>query len=192
MHEMFAGIMSLATKDARMMEQALAYVNGIRAKRRFKVLIEQPMVAEWLMSKPSTTADLVFYVQDEIHIFDLKTGAIPVQVYDNKQMLYYALTYGHLAPKAKGVYLHIVQPWADNIDVWFADTRTLGQFLTEAVRAELDISSGDTTLMPGDACMFCPANPHSRGAKGRPMCPAMMAVLYPEIIEVDEILTIGD
>ena len=60
------------------------------------------MVAEWLPSKPGTTADLVLYVADEIHVIDLKTGKIPVLVYDNQQLLFYAATYGHLAPKAKG------------------------------------------------------------------------------------------
>jgi hypothetical protein len=36
--------------------------------------------------------------------------------------------------------------------------------------------------------MFCPAYPHSRSEKGKPLCPATMALLYPPIIDEDEIL----
>jgi hypothetical protein len=190
MHAMFAEVMSLSAKDGRMMAEAITYVTAIRARRRFKVLIEQTVSANWLQSQPSTTADLVLYVADEIHVFDLKTGTIPVSAFENNQLLYYALTYGPLAPKAKGVNLHIVQPWADNMESWFADTARLNTFMAEAMRAEQSILHLSTQLTPGDHCMFCPANPHGRGAKGAPYCPAMMALLYPQPLpDYDEMMS---
>lgn len=45
------------------------------------------------------------------------------------------------------------------------------------------------TFSPGDHCKFCPANPHGRGAKGKPYCPAMMGLLYPQpAVNYDEML----
>ena len=189
MHEMFAEVMTLSAKDAFMMGEAISYVASVRQKRRFAVLIEQSVTAEWLATRPGTTADLVLYVADEIHIFDLKTGTIPVSAFENYQMLYYAATYGALAPKAKGVHLHIVQPWADNVEVWFADAARIQSFMTEARQVDLEIQQGAHTLSPGDHCMFCPANPHSRAAKGAPFCPAMMELLYPAPpVDYDEMM----
>lgn len=192
MHAQFASIMANSAKDAAMLAQALAYTAGVRQRRRFKVLIEHEMAAAWLDQVlpivPNTTADLVLYVKDEIHIFDLKTGGISVEVVDNPQLLYYAATYGHLAPNAKGVYLHIVQPWANNMEVWFADTATILKYMVDAQQAAQSIHQGSVALVPSDHCKFCPANPHSRAAKGRPLCPAMMSMLYPDPTDYDAIL----
>jgi len=189
MHRMFADVMSLSTADARRMAEAIAYVAEVRARRRFKTMIEQVVVAEWLDTKPGTCADLVLYVADEIHVFDLKTGKIPVSAFENNQLMYYAVTYGPLAPKAKGVHLHIVQPWADNIETWFADAARLKQFMMDAMVAEKKIQAGSTTFNPGDHCQFCPANPHGRGARGRPNCPAMLQLLYPaEPLDIEALL----
>lgn len=189
MHEMFADVMSLSTKDIVMMARALEYVANIRSTRKFQVLIETRVHATWLASNPVTMADLVLYTSDEIHVFDLKTGTMRVEVANNSQLMFYALCYAPLAPKATGVTLHIVQPWADNVDSWFADTAALRDFRDEAVKADLEITAGVTTLSPGDHCTFCPANPHGRGLKGRPYCPAMMDVLYPQLEpDYDEML----
>jgi hypothetical protein len=79
------------------------------------------------------------------------------------------------------VTLHIVQPWADNMNSWFASAARLQQFKEEAQQTEQDLINGDTTLTPGDHCTFCPANPHGRGLRGRPYCPAMMALHYPRV-----------
>ena len=86
-------------------------------------------------------------------------------------------------------HLHIVQPWADVMDSWFADVSVIAQFMNEAVLAHDAIHAGSTQFSPGDSCQFCPANPHGRGLKGQPLCPAMMALLYPTIpLDEDEIL----
>lgn len=187
-HEVFAQVMELSAGNLEKFSEAIAYIARLRKRRRFKVLIEQPMIAEWLPSQPGTTADLVLYVQDEIHVIDLKTGKIPVAAGGNHQLLFYAATYGHLAPKAVEVHLHIVQPWADVMDEWLVPVSVLAAFMNDAVAADKAITSGSTQFSPGDHCQFCPANPHGRGLKGQPLCPTMLDLLYPRLIDEDEIL----
>lgn len=191
-HKMLEEITNLKASDMMNMAKSLMYVAELRHTRRFKVLTEVTANATWLKSAPETTVDLVLYTQDELHIIDWKTGAIPVEVVRNKQLMYYGATFAPLAPKAKGATLHIVQPWAKDWDPsnasWFCDTNELGRFVDDVQAAELAIDSGSLRLVPGDHCTFCPANPHARGAKGKPMCPAMMQVLYPSKFDEDEIL----
>lgn len=180
LHTLFASVMDLTVKEGKNFADAVQYVMDIRSKRRFKKLVEHPVHAEWLSTKPGTTADLVLYTKDELHIFDFKTGRIPVDVVGNTQLLFYALCYANLSPHAEGATLHIVQPSADNMVSWFADTAALQTFMQEA-RAEHDaIQQGDVSFGPGDHCMFCPANPRGRGAKAAPYCPELMQMYYPE------------
>lgn len=188
LHARFADVMSHTPKDVKNFSEALAYVVEVQKRRRFKKLVEAPVKAAWLASAPYVTADLVLYVMDEMHVFDLKTGGIRVDVEYNKQLMFYAATYEWLAPKAKGIHLHIVQPWADNCESWYLDSETLVEFMTEAQETEQAIRNGSTIFTPGDACTFCPANPHGRGSRGTPSCPAMLSILYPEILDENEIL----
>lgn len=188
LHALLEPILNLPGAQMQMIAKALAYIAEVRRRRRFQVLVEHPMQAAWLPSAPWTTADLVLHTADELHIIDTKFGKIPVEVVGNEQLLYYALTYGHLAPKAKEVHLHIVQPAFDNMEEWVADTNDLRQFAVKATLADKAIAAGSTKFGPSDHCVFCPANPHSRGDKGKPLCPAMMNLLYPSVIHEDEIL----
>ena len=175
----------------RDMLSVFEYVAEIRGQRRFKVMVEESVQATWLDSKPHTTADLVLYTQDEIHVFDFKWGKIPVEVIDNHQLLFYAVCYAPLAPKAKGVMLHILQPRAEGNTSWFADTTVLQEFMAAAQLADKKILAGDLSFGPSDHCTFCPANPHSRGEKGAPLCPEMMQLLYPRVtVDEDEILNL--
>lgn len=188
MHEMLEPIWELSVADMKHVLKVIEYIADLRAKRRFNVLVEPKITADWLPSKPGTTSDLVFYVADEIHVIDFKWGKIPVEVVDNKQVLYYARSFAHLAPKAKGVTGHIVQPYAGVFESWFMDTNELFAFEQKAVATDIAITAGSVTFGPSDACTFCPAYPHSRSEKGKPLCPATMALLYPPIIDEDEIL----
>lgn len=191
-HEILESITQMSTSDMRNMGRAIDYVAGVRSLRRFKVLTEVTIEATWLQGKPPTTADVVLYTQDELHIIDWKTGTIPVEVIRNKQQMYYGACFAPLAPKADGVNLHIVQPWAKDwapdTAHWFCDSVTLGQFVAEVQQAEREILAGSLKLVPGDHCTFCPANPHMRGTKGHPLCPEMMQLLYPSKFDEDAIL----
>lgn len=188
MHSVFAKVMDLPRADMIKLIDAMDYIATLRATRQFKVLVEQSMKAAWLPGSPLTTPDLVLYTQDEIHMIDLKTGKIPVEVIDNKQLLFGAVTVAHLAPRAKGVTCHILQPWANGNDSWFASTTVIKKFMDEAIAAEAAIALGSTTFSPGDHCQFCPAYPHARGLKGKPFCPVTMKMLYPPILDEEEIL----
>lgn len=111
MHENLDKFAELPAKDIQAAGRALSYVGNVRARRRFKVLHEVSMDATWLTVPTQTTVDLCFYVAEEIHVIDYKTGKIPVSVHNNDQLKFYAVTLAPLAPKAEGVHLHIVQPW---------------------------------------------------------------------------------
>ena len=195
-HDLLANIITMPLRDVEKMIVALDYVAKLRRTRRFNVLAEEPAVAEWLVSKPTTTVDLVLYVQDEIHIIDWKTGAIQVDAYENEQMMYYARTHAHLAPKAKGVWLHIVQPWAEvnglpHLDEYVVSGTDLLQYKLDLQAGEAAVLAGSTKLVPGEHCKFCPAFPHSRSDKGSPLCPPAMRLLYPMNEDTDEILALA-
>ena len=188
-HEIFEEVWELSPRDMDMFAQCVAYVAALRKTRRFNKLIEATVKATWLQDEPETTVDLALYTQDELHILDTKTGRIRVDVHDNKQLMYYAVTLAHLAPKAKGVTLHILQPWAEgNIESVFVSASELNVFKDEAIEAERKIKAKDLTFAPSDNCTFCPANPHGRGAKAEQFCPAMMQLLYPTFVDEAEIL----
>lgn len=189
-HEMLDPIMRLKPAEIVQFAELMQYIAVLRSTRRFNVLVEEPVTATWLTTQPGTTADLVLYTQDEIHVIDYKWGRIPVEVVDNKQLLFYAACYAPLAPKAKGVTLHILQPPIHMYESWFADTNVIASFMADALAAEARVQAGDVTFGPSDSCTFCPANPHSRGEKGKPLCPAMMKMLYPDHTNEDEILAL--
>jgi len=188
MHEDLARIMRHPTSDVVNLSKALAYVAELRTRRRFKVLVEQEVKATWLQGEPETTVDLVLYTADEIHVIDWKTGRMKVEVFDNEQLWYYAICFAHLAPKAKGVTTHIVQPWADNIDWQWVSTDDLKKFMSEVQQTEREILAGDRSFGPSKHCTFCPANPHGRGLRGSIPCPPMMQILYPSVVDEVEIL----
>lgn len=187
-HEILAKAMELPLSELRALMRAIEYVESIKSQRRFKSLIEAPLMADWLDDPVPTTVDLGLYTQDEIHVIDWKWGKIRVSVYDNIQLLYYAASLIHLAPKAKGVNLHIVQPRIDNMETVFVPTLELKKFMLEARAAQNAINKGSLKFGPSDHCTFCPANPHGRGDKGRPLCPVMLNILYPPLIDESEIL----
>jgi Protein of unknown function (DUF2800) len=179
MHEILADITVLPPKEMAGFAKAIEYIAEVRSRRRFTTLIEQTETSDWLTQPEPTTADLVLFTQDEIHVLDFKWGKIPVEVVDNQQLLYYAATYAKYAPKAVEVVLHIVQPNAGLFTSWTVDTVTLADFMRQAIAAQDGLLAGNLAFLPGDHCTFCAANPHSRGAKGSPLCPAMMQMLYP-------------
>jgi hypothetical protein len=193
-HEVFEKLMNYSVADLKHWITVLEYVAQLRTTRRFKVATELKVEATWLAIDPKTgkhpvsTLDLVLYTQDELHVLDLKWGKIPVPVHDNVQTIFYSLCAVALAPKAKGVYIHILQPRADNLDYQFIPSTDLKMWEGELVKAQARVIAQDVTFGPSDECKFCPAYPHSRSQKGTVMCPATLALLYPPPLDEDEIL----
>lgn len=187
-HAILSAIMQLRKADIWGIIECLEYVSDLMEGRRFNVLTEAEVEADWLPSKPTTTVDLVLYLQDELHIIDWKTGMVKVEADENVQLLFYAMCFLSLAPKAKGVYIHIVQPWAENMKQVWIPAEELTKFAERMIAADQRILDKDLTLVPSDYCTFCPANPHGRGKRGAPNCPAMMDLLYPKYVDEDDIL----
>lgn len=187
-HEIVAPIMSMSATEIEQFAKLLSYVAEVRRRRIFKTIVEQRTIVNWLDSKPPTTVDLVLYVQDELHILDSKWGKIPVSAHNNAQLLYYAVTWAHLAPKAKEVHLHIMQPAIDNFEEVVVSSSELHKFMLDAQATDRAITAGSVNFGPSDECKFCPANPHGRGQKGSPLCPTMMNMLYPPVVHEDDIL----
>lgn len=181
MHKILEDAGQYTPKQMAGIAEAMSYVAELRQTRRFKQLLEASGEGWWFAQdpKPKTTSDVVLYVQDELHVIDYKFGTIPVEAEGNTQGMYYSLAFLPLAPKCKGVWFHIVQPFANNIEKVFFTIDELEQFRLDCIAAEAKILAGDLTFNPSPACTFCPANPHTRGAKGSPSCPAMLQVLYP-------------
>jgi hypothetical protein len=195
-HEVFEKLMGYTPSELRHWITVLEYIEKLRATRRFKVQRELEVTPTWLDvdpvtgKHPTSTLDLVLYTQDELHVVDLKWGKIPVPVTDNIQTIFYGLSTLHLAPKAKGMTIHILQPRADNMDHQYLTATELAVFRDDLLAAQRKVNAKDLTFGPSDHCKFCPAYPHSRSPKGTPLCPATMQLLYPSPFDEDEILGI--
>lgn len=191
MHMIFEAMWALPPSERTMALTIMHYVDDLMRTRRFKKLIEHTFNATWLTGAPETTPDLVLYTNDEIHVIDTKWGKIRVEVVDNKQLLYYDVCVLGLAPKAKVVTNHILQPRADNMSSAVVTKQEVLDFRQSTIVHDRAIQAGDLTFGPSDhGCMFCPANPHGRGGKGRPLCPVMLDMLYPNRIDEDAILNL--
>lgn len=142
----------------------------------------------WLKTKPQTTPDFWYYDQraQKLTVLDYKSGVIPVDAKDNNQLMYYAATVfsgERSVTAAQEFELVILQPGHDSRHT--ITVAELLEWMATAQAAEQRIIDGDLTLQPSDkGCTFCPANPHTRGDKGTPLCPAMMQLLYPSVFDV--------
>ena len=149
---------------------------------------EEQLIAEWTRGKSGTTPDVTIVGPNKLIVIDYKTGSIPVDAVNNDQGLFYAATkyFGTANCDPDEVTIMIMQP--DHFTEWTFPIEILGQWAMQALTAEKKIIDGDLTLVPSSHCTFCPANPHARGEKGTPLCPAQRAILYPQTVDEDEIL----
>jgi hypothetical protein len=138
------------------------------------LMVEVKDEAAWLTTKPKTQVDVIMYDKSSFHVIDLKMGDVIVTPINNSQLIYYGVTFGGLDyPKMT---LHILQRGA--IDSWDCPRAVAVKFQEAVQGSELAILAGDLTLVTGNHCTFCPANPRSRGDKGSKACPAMLTELY--------------
>ena len=112
------------------------------------------------------TADAVLVDGNHLHILDLKTGRVPVDATDNKQLLTYAL--GAMrqlkAPSTIECTMHIYQPRVGH-SKWTVSGNYLelhGRRLLSA--AELALTGDAPTSPSPDACRYC---------KAKTICPSM-------------------
>jgi hypothetical protein len=102
----------------------------------------------------------------ELHVFDLKTGYVPVRAERNQQLAIYALVltqfYGiSLADERVKIFLHIVQPknylTRSPDDVWEITPDTLVNFCKEIDLAALAALEPDAPCVVGGHCKYCRA-----------------------------------
>lgn len=148
-------------------------------QRRFKILIEETGWMDWLQQPAPTTADLVMYTSDELHIWDWKFGSMPVDI-AALQLKIYALVFLHLAPKAKGAWVHVLQP-GNYAEVYFSRDQ-LEAARDLVIQHEAEVIAGDLSFATGKQCEFCPASPYTRGAKGNISCTTFIT----DVVQVRE------
>lgn len=172
-HTILAAAIAFGTKqDLDDIVAMLSYVNDLLKTRRFNVLVEHQMMLSWMQNPAQTTADVILYLSDELHVIDHKAGSLIVDPDDPQLKSYGAAARAlGLAPKATGVWLHVNQPKAKNQVKCWVSNEELDAFVAEQQRHEQELLAGDLTFGPTHkACLFCPANPLSRGAKGTVFC----------------------
>lgn len=183
--EQFKVTATFTPKMMRFICSALGEVQTLFAAAYTDWASERKYTVYWLQTRPTTTPDLWFYdaLSGHLVVVDFKTGVIPVEANENQQLMYYAATVMHEEGfDVKTITLQIIQPGHPS-EVTM-NRAELEHWMAEARVAEQRILDKDLTLKPTDkGCKFCPANPHSRGDKGTPLCPAMMDVLYPQVID---------
>jgi len=180
--------MQLPPAMLKFIAQTATYIGGMVTRLAGVPMYgELSMEAEWLPSKPRTTADVVFGNKRVLEIVDYKTGKIPVHAADNDQMLFYAAcAYLRTGCECGEITVHILQP--GNQDSWTFTVQYLQDWMNRAINADRAIIAKDLTRRPSDHCTYCPANPHTRGDKGNKFCPEMMDVLYPPQFDELEML----
>jgi len=150
-----------------MAQEYVDFINNLVEKPR-KKLIEVNVDAGLKSLHPSLggTADAVLVDGDHLIICDLKTGRVPVEAKDNKQLLTYALGVMRQfnAPASIQCTMHIFQPRAGHSKwtVSGVDLITHGHELKKA--AELALSPDAPVIPSSDACKYC---------KAKTICPAM-------------------
>lgn len=160
-------------KQIRFLADAAEYVFLIMQQAESRLYTEYERKATWLESSPTTTVDIMIRQPGVLHIMDYKSGTTPVEVMENAQLLYYALT--NLKDEER-IILHILQE--GNIVSWEITREYLLKWGEALKQSEKDILAGDLTFNMGNHCGFCPANPQSRGDKGYPFCPVRLELLY--------------
>src|SRR5690606_19918782 len=183
-------------KMLRFVEDAGRFVRELRQSMQPGEVLktEEQLTAGWLKSASGTTPDVTIVGEHRLEVIDYKTGSIPVDATSNDQLMFYAATkYWVERLPASGrkhdpqeFTAHILQP--GNFSSWTAPIQVLLDWMELAKAADQRILDKDVSLVPNEHCTFCPANPHARGEKGSPLCPAQRAILYPERMDEDEIL----
>ena len=184
---------NLPPKMLRFIADTIRYMKNLQADlgvSRRDVETEVKMKSKWLRKPEKTTADVVIPTRNTLDVVDYKTGSIPVEAEDNDQLMYYAACakyeFYEDSEWPSTITMHILQPGNES-----SHTITAGElkkWIVKARATERLIAAGDLSLHPGKGCTFCPANPHTRGDKATKLCPVMMEMLYPPVMDADELL----
>jgi hypothetical protein len=151
-------------------ELAQQYVDFINSyfssprKKLIEVNLDEPL--KTLHSALGGTADAILVEGNTLACVDLKTGRVPVDAKDNKQLMTYAL--GAMlklkAPESVTVDMVIFQPGVGT-SKWSVTGKELMVHAKELERSAVLALSPDAPTNPSsDACRYC---------KAKPICPSM-------------------
>lgn len=150
-----------------MAQEYADFINNLVANPR-KKLIEVNVDAGLKSLHPALggTADAVLVDGDHLIICDLKTGRVPVEAKDNKQLLTYALGVMRQfnAPASIQCTMHIFQPRAGHSKWTVSGMDLISHGLELKKAAELALSPDAPTIPSPDACKYC---------KAKTICPSM-------------------
>jgi hypothetical protein len=107
------------------------------------------------------TADAIVIHRDTLHVFDLKTGHIPVAAAGNTQLMIYAAgalkTFASLTGRVKRVVLYVVQPNVAGVSSASMPVRQLISQVSGIIIAAERTKHSDAMRSAGEHCTFCPA-----------------------------------
>ena len=150
-----------------MAQEYADFINNLVANPR-KKLIEVNVDAGLKSLHPALggTADAVLVDGDHLIICDLKTGRVPVEAKDNKQLLTYALGVMRQfnAPASSQCTMHIFQPRAGHAKWTVSGMDLISHGLALKQAADLALSPDAPTNPSPDACKYC---------KAKTICPSM-------------------
>lgn len=141
---------------------------------------------DFLYPDTSGTADCVAISNNQLFIFDLKTGSNPVESFENKQLMLYALgIFYEFKDKYKfeKINLHIYQNnercRADLTNYWSCSPEDLMEFEKYVKKQIENIFSDDPKFNPCDSnCQYCPA---------ASQCKALIDTMYENIEDCKKI-----
>jgi RecB family exonuclease len=153
-------------EELEVAQQYVKYVDALRSNAvRFGIEVKINKGLQELHPLFGGTADAVVIKDNTLHVVDLKTGRVPVQAEENRQLLTYALGVARQfkAPTDVTIKIHIWQP--GNVSVWQTTPERLRQHGKDMVNAANEATSSNPKLAPSsETCKYC---------KAKPICPAM-------------------
>lgn len=150
------------------------YVNEIYCHHAItgKLHIEETITIPRIHWECFGTPDV--WVQDEftdtLHLFDFKYGFIPVEAFENWQLIAYASgiisSNGLYADDTKHIYFHIIQPrdFKNPIKIWEITIDQFKPYEERLIESEFKSLHWNAPLTAGSQCQYC---------KARGMCPAL-------------------
>ncbi len=129
------------------------------------------------------TADAIVIHRDTLHVFDLKTGHIPVDAVGNTQLMIYAAgalkTFASLTKRVKFVAMHVIQPNFGGMNSAKMPIRQFSSQVSGIIIAAERTKQDGAMRSAGEHCRFCPAVEVCDVRKNETVALARMAFLQP-------------
>lgn len=185
--------------DDDMYEGAEMYADYVakimRERGNFTPNIEQRLEMPDIHAMNWGTCDCWFFTPSTatIDVFELKYGFLPVEVFENDQLIEYAngiakkLNINGVYDQQVKVVFHIIQPRARHRDgsirTWKVLLSTLRGYFNRLSNAAHEVFSGDAKFVSGEHCLYCPIRHTCKAAEHT----ALLSVEYSEKYQPEEL-----